>query len=130
MAFGLSTIYFIESLNFVFTGRVPEIVVRTEHPTSVIFAIDLTLLVPIFMIGAIWLWQRRPWGYVLATMSMIKGTSYTLALTVVSIWGANAGVPGASDEIAQWLAITIVGLVGSLVLLINMRAAPGEVQPG
>jgi hypothetical protein len=84
--------------------------------------------VPVFAIGAIWLWNRRPWGYVLATMSVIKGTTYTLALAAVSIWGANAGVAGASDEILQWVLLTIVGLVGSLLLLGNMTAAPTEIQ--
>ena len=128
VATGLSTLYLIDSLNFVATGKLPAIVVKVDHPTSVIFALDLSLLVPVFAIGAIWLWNRRPWGYVLATMSVIKGTTYTLALAAVSIWGANAGVAGASDEILQWVLLTIVGLVGSLLLLGNMTVAPSEIQ--
>lgn len=126
VAFGLGTIYIIQSLNFILTGQLPDIVVKTGHPTSVIFAVDLSLLVPVFVIGAIWLWKRKPRGYVLATMSKVKGTTYTLVLTVVALWGANAGVPGASDEILQWLFLTIAGLVGSLLLLGNMKTAPTE----
>lgn len=124
VAFGLSTIYIIQSLIFVFTGQLPEIVVKSGHPTSVIFAVDLSLLVPVFVIGAIWLWRRKPWGYVLATMSMVKGTTYTLVLAVVALWSANAGVPEASGEIPLWLFLTVAGLVGSLFLLGNMKTAP------
>ncbi len=124
VAIGLSIIYVTQSLGFVATGQLPEIVVKTGHPTSVIFALDLSLLVPVFVIGAIWLWRRRPWGYVLASMSMVKGATYTLVLTVVSFWGAQAGVPGASGEAPLWLFLTIVGLVGSLFLLGNLKATP------
>ena len=125
VAIGLSIVYITQSLGFVATGQLPEIVVKTGHPTSVVFALDLSLLVPVFILGAIWLWKRRPWGYVLATMSMVKGTTYTLMLTVVSLWGANAGVPGASGELPLWLFLTITGLVASLLLLGNLKPANG-----
>jgi hypothetical protein len=123
VAVGLSIIYITQSLGFIATGQLPQIVVKTGHPTSVIFALDLSLLVPVFMLGAIWLWKRRPWGYVLATMSMVKGATYTLVLTVVSIWAANAGVPGASAEMPLWLVLTVAGLVASLFLLGNLKPA-------
>jgi len=83
VALGLSTIYISQSIGFVATGQLPEIVLKTGHPTSIVFAIDLSLLVPVFVLGAICLWKRKPWGYVLATMSMVKGAVYTLVLTVV-----------------------------------------------
>lgn len=116
---GLTTLYIIQSLGFVATGQLPTIVVKTGHPTSVIFALDLSLLVPVFVLGAIWLWKRRPWGYVLASMSLVKGTTYTLVLTIVSLWEVNAGVSGASVEMPLWLGLTIAGLVASMLLLVN-----------
>ncbi len=128
VAIGLSTIYVSQSLHFVATGQLPPIVVKTGHPTSVIFALDLSLLVPVFVIGAVWLWRRRPWGYVLASMSMIKGATYTLVLTVVSLWAAKAGVPGAAAEAPLWLFLTIVGLIGSLLLLGNLKAVPKQTR--
>jgi hypothetical protein len=119
VAVGLTTIYVIQSLGFVVTGQLPPIIVKTGHPTSVIFALDLSLLAPVFVLGAIWLWKRKPWGYVLAAMSIVKGTTYTLVLTVVAIWGANAGVPGALAEMPLWLVLTVAGLIVSLLLLGN-----------
>lgn len=123
VAIGLSIIYVVQSLAFIVNGQLPQIIVNTGHPTSVIFALDLSLLVPVFMLGAIWLWKRRPWGYVLATMSVVKGATYTLVLTVVSLWGAYAGVPGASEEMPLWLVLTIAGLVASLLLLGNLKSS-------
>lgn len=117
IAVGLTAIYVAQSLGFIATGQLPPIVVKTGHPTSVVFALDLSLLVPVFVLGAIWLWKRQPWGYVLASITIIKGATYTLVLTVVSIWGAHAGVPGASAETPIWLILTVVGLIASLFLL-------------
>lgn len=123
VAVGLSTIHITQSLGFVATGQLPPIVVQTGHPTNVIPALDLSLLVPVFVLGAIWLWKRQPCGYVLAAISTVKGATYTLALTVVALWGANAGVPGELAELPLWLFLTIAGLVASLFLLGNLEPA-------
>jgi hypothetical protein len=37
-------------------------------------------MIPAMLLSAIWLWQRRPWGYVLASILMVKGATYMLAL--------------------------------------------------
>ncbi|HLE29872.1 MAG TPA: hypothetical protein VI793_17230 [Anaerolineales bacterium] len=123
VAFGLSVIYFAQSLGFIFTGQVPSIVTSTGHPTSVVFALDLTLLVPLLVLGAVWLWKRKSWGYVLAGISTVKGPLYTLVLTVGSLWAANAGVEGAGGEIPLWVFLTVLGLIASGLLFGNMKAA-------
>jgi hypothetical protein len=121
VAIGLSVIYVAQSLNFIFSGQLPAIVTRTGHPTSIVFALDLTLLVPFLVLGAVWLWQRKAWGYVLAGILTIKGPAYTLVLTAGSLWAANAGIPEAAAEIPLWLFLTVAGLAASALLFGNMR---------
>lgn len=121
VAAGLSVIYVSQSLGFVFTGQLPAIITRTEHPTSVVFALDLTLLVPFLVLGAIWLLQRKPWGYVLAGISTVKGSVYTLVLTAGSLWAANAGVEGVLAEAPLWVFLTALGLIAGVLLYGNMK---------
>jgi hypothetical protein len=85
VATGLTVIYLLQSLGFIFTGEGPAIVTRTGHPTSIVFALDLTLLVPFLALGAFWLLRRKAWGYVLAGIFTVKGALYTLVLTVGSL---------------------------------------------
>jgi len=121
VAIGLTAVYASESLKFVVTGQVPEIVISTGHLTNIVFALDLSLVVPWFILGAIWLWQRRPWGYVLATILNVKGAVYMLALSAVTVSAVRAG---ASDDLAQvwlWGTIGLGSLVASLVLLGNVE---------
>ncbi len=129
VAVGLSLIYFAQSLAFVFTGQLPAIVTRTEHPSSVVFALDLTLLAPFLVLGAIWLLKRKPWGYVLAGILTIKGPAYTLVLTAGSLWAAYAGVPDAAAEIPLWVALTVVGLLAGTFLFGNMNLAKQAPYP-
>jgi hypothetical protein len=89
----------------------------------VVFALDLSLLTPFLALSAIWLWRRRPWGFALAAMLLVKGTVYTLVLTAGSLFAANAGVPGALAETPLWIGLTIAGLIASLLLLGNLESA-------
>ena len=42
---------------------------------------------PVMVVGALLLWKRQPWGFVLATIMMVKGATYPLALVVMSLSG-------------------------------------------
>jgi len=120
VAFGLTAIYFIQAFGFIITGQVPEIVVKTGHPTSVVPALDLSLVVSWLVLGAVWLWQRRPWGYVISAAMVIKGMVYTLVLTVVTIFSVRAGFSG-PEEIPLWSLLFFGFLLASLFLLGNIR---------
>ena len=130
VAAGLSSVYIAQSIRFIATGQVPAIVGATGHPTSVVFAVDLSLLVPWLALGAIWLWRRDPWGYVLAGILNLKGTVYTLALVAGSLFASSAGVPGADKELPLWGALTAGGLAASAALLRNMSTDTCERADG
>jgi len=121
VAFGLSAIEVGQSLNFVFTGTIPPVLENVEHPTNVVFALDLSLVVPFFILGAIWLWKGHPWGFIIAAILNIKGTIYMLALTVVSVFQAQAGIPEAAGQTPIWGVLMIGYLVASLFLLGNIK---------
>jgi hypothetical protein len=120
VAVGLSLIYLSQSLGFVFTGQLPAIIEKVDHPTNVVFALDLTLMVPVLILGAIWLLKRKPWGYVLAGISTVKGPVYTLVLTVSGLWIVNSGASDATGEIFLWPCLTVVGLLAGAFLFGNM----------
>jgi hypothetical protein len=122
-AVGLSVVYLTQSIGFIFTEQVPPIVMRTGHPTSVVFALDLTLLIPVMILGAIWLLQRKPWGYVLAGISTVKGPAYTLVLTAGSLSAMSAGIPGTSAEIPIWVFLTVIGLMAGALLYGNIGSS-------
>jgi hypothetical protein len=56
----LGGMWISRSLNFIITGKVPQDIIQTGHPTSIVYALDLSLLIPFLVLGAFLLWQRQP----------------------------------------------------------------------
>ena len=85
-----------------------------------VFALDLTLLVPWFVLGAIWLLKRQPWGYVIAGILSVKGPLYTLVLAVNSILVVDAGISETS-ELPLWASLTVLGTAASVLLFDHLK---------
>ncbi len=120
VASGLGLVYLIQSIGFIFTDNVPAIVTITEHPTNVVFALDLTLLIPWLVLGAVWMMKRKPWGYVIAGILNVKGPLYTLVLAINSILVVRAGISETS-ELPLWGTLTALGLIASVMFYGNMK---------
>lgn len=127
---GLSTVYFATWLNFVASGQVPAIVVKTGQPTNVVLALDLSFVIPLFVVGAIWLWQHKPWGYVLATMVNVKGAVYMLGLSAATWTAYQAGTVPTPAEIGLWGSIGILCLIASIALLTNPKRGERQSATG
>ncbi|MHB2148444.1 hypothetical protein ACX8XP_05255 [Calditrichota bacterium LG25] len=124
IALGLSAAYLAQWVVFISSGQLPPVVTLTEHPTSVVFALDFSLVIPIFLLAAIWLWQERAWGYVLAAIANVKGVVYMMALSAATVAAVQSG---ASDDLAQlalWGFIGVGCLMATLFLFkLNPKAA-------
>jgi hypothetical protein len=116
----LGTLWIMLSLSFVFTGVVPQSITQTDHPTGVVFASDLSVLIPALIFSAILLWKRRPWGYVLGSVVLIKATAYGLALIIMTI--VSYLKEGIIDPfIILWIVLTSGCLLSLGLLLGNMK---------
>jgi hypothetical protein len=109
------------ALSYVFTGVLPPDIERIK----LVFALDLALMVPFMALGAILLMKRRAWGYTLATIMMLYGAVYSLALFFMSAFAANFSLSGNWDTLTPlWIFLTVGCTVSSIVLLKNLQ---GEV---
>lgn len=118
----MGAMWIVRSLSIFTTGEVPQDIVRTGHPTGIVYALDLSLIVPSMILSAVWLWQRKAWGFIIATMLMIKGFTYPLALVVMSIISTFAGT--GYDPLTPFYAVLCVGcLVSCGLLLGNLKSA-------
>jgi hypothetical protein len=121
-AFFLGGLWIVRSSSFLVHGEVPQDIINTGHPTGIVYALDLSLLVPGLVLGAVLLWRRRPWGYVVGPLIMIKAVTYALALIGMSFFTGKAGVEGAWDLAPLWGFLGIGTIVSVVLLLSNMRS--------
>jgi hypothetical protein len=83
---GLGIMELSQIIPTVFTGDVPQIVTDTGHPTSPVYILDLGLVVPLLLLSAKWLHERRSWGYVTAPIMLVKGLSVGLGLLAANLF--------------------------------------------
>ncbi len=70
----VSRLWISQWINFLRTGRPPE-VNGSQSAYQIIAAVDLSFMVPLFVLAAYCLWRRRPWGYVLGVMTNVQGAT-------------------------------------------------------
>jgi hypothetical protein len=106
-----------QCLRFIVSGQLPA------APT-LIFALDLSVVVPGTALAAVLLWQRKTWGYVLATMMLVKAFTYGMVLSFATALIAGFRWDGRWDPLMPfYLFIALGGFLCGLVLLKNLRAA-------
>ena len=108
------------SLSFVFTGIVPQPILQTGHPTGVVFATDLSLLVPAMALGGVLLWRRKNWGYALSAIVLIKACTYGLAMITMSVF-TYIELGTVDPFIMLWIFLSAGCLASCGLLLGNMR---------
>jgi hypothetical protein len=113
-------------LNFVVTGNLPQVMINVNSSTNLVASLDLTVVVPLCIVAAFYLWKRMAIGYVLAVMLNVKGTVYNLILISGSILQADKGVKGAMDLVPLWIFLGIGCLSSLVILLINIRPVQTE----
>lgn len=93
------------------SGGVPETVELGKVPTSVIYAIDLAILLPAVIIVAWWVWDTRVWGYVFSGVILVKFLTLGLAVMAMEyrMWQASQG--GVPAKVAMFGIIVLVSAV-------------------
>jgi len=113
-------------LAFAWLGRIaatfaPGNVPALENTTSMfIQAMDLGLIVPLCVLSGVLLLRRNPWGYLLASVGMMKFLTMGTAVSVMGLNMLRVGVPINVAELAIFPTITIVNIVMVVILLKNL----------
>jgi hypothetical protein len=110
-------------------GRILPPVLRGQTPllenatTMVIQAMDLGLILPLAVLSGFLLLRRSAWGYLLASVALMKGMTMGIAVSAMGVSMALAGVPESLGILGPFLLITLLNLVMAVVLLRNVKPA-------
>lgn len=115
---------------FMWLGRIIPALVNGTAPfgidhysTLVIQVLDLSIIVPLSIITSILLLQRKPWGYVLSSIVILKALTLFLAIFAMIIAEYIHGNPMDPVEVIIFLAIIFVNFgISGLVF----RAVPSK----
>ena len=116
---------------FAVTGVVPQEPSQLVVPlvfTRLGAVLDLALLVPVYLLAAVWLWRRPSWGYLLASVVLVAGFVHQLSYMAGMASQRTAAIPGAAFDPVEPL-IDALFAAGAGLLLANLRAAQPERPP-
>jgi hypothetical protein len=115
---GLAIVWLVLWAAHVFAGRPTPV---DPEAFKVVAALDLALMVPALTVGGILLWNRRPWGYIVASLASIQGALYLLVLSVNSFVAIHRGLVNAPGELPIWVPLALFITLIAIVLLANVR---------
>jgi hypothetical protein len=108
---------------------VQDIAAQQARPTALVFVLDLCFLLPAIAIAAVQLWQRRPLGYLLGGILLVKAAVSGILLAVATLWGAQLGHVFAMEELGMYFFLTFAGSAGVYFYFRHLHDAPVPAQP-
>lgn len=114
------------ALRFALTGAPPQesLLVQTPAGIHLSYALDLTLLVPGYLLAAALLWRGAAWGYVLGGALLCSGVLQQVGYMAELLAQARVGVPGATPFDPVEPAIVGVYVVALLLVLGRPTRSP------
>jgi hypothetical protein len=107
--FGLA--WAVQAVQSIVEGEPPAVIAKTGIHTSIVFGLDLTLVVPWLVIAGVALWRRTRSGVLLGVVMNVLAVLYMAALAVSGGFMADAGIEGASWADPPYLEIGLLSLV-------------------
>ena len=116
------------SVRFAVTGRLP-VDVMPPPAIHLVYALDLGVLAPAFVVSGVLLWLGRPWGAVLAAAANVSAAAYLLVLEVGGGFQSNAGIGTATWASAPAIGGTVLCLLAAVTLLAGKDRAGAPRAP-
>lgn len=91
-----------------------------SYTTLIIQTLDLGVIVPTVFLSGVLLWKRRPWGYLLAVIVLVKGSTMLLAVSAMAGNMVLAGVPVSVGEVIMFPMLALIGIGLTVTLLKNV----------
>jgi hypothetical protein len=109
-------------------GTIPEPILLAKTPTSAVHVQDLAVVLPLYLLTAVWLWGRRAWGYVLAPVLLILADVMLLTILAMGVFMAQAGFAGALDMTPVLSVLVLLSLVLTGVYFANIISPRSVVE--
>ncbi|MCU4743078.1 hypothetical protein [Natronoglomus mannanivorans] len=114
-------VWLAEVVPAILARTVPPSIAEAALPTSVIYSLDLGVVLPAFALSAYWLRKRRAWGYAFTAVLLVKAATLGLAVLTMAVFMFRDG------DVVPMPMLVIFGLVtaSSLALLAQFLRSIG-----
>ena len=111
-----------------FDSAAPAFLEGTIMLTSPVHVLDLGFLLPLGFVGAVWLWQRKLWGYLLTGLLLVMMTIETTSIAVDQYFGHIHDPSASPDAVPLFIGLTVIGLAVAIFYLRFLHPDKGTIQ--
>ncbi len=104
-------------IQFISNGKIPELNLKTGLHTNIVYALDLTFIVPCMVIASILNLQKNVWGGVVSIIMLVKASTYGLVLISGTILLMQQGET--DPLLPVWIFIATGGIIGLYFMIKN-----------
>lgn len=123
-AVGLGFMWLFEIVPAVLADELPAAIAQLGPEAAHTYVIDLGILVPCLAIAAVWLWQERPWGYVVAGVLLVFAALVAPTLTAITAIDLGAGLDISLPVLVGTILPPLIGLIFAGTYLRQLSPAP------
>jgi hypothetical protein len=109
----------------VLSGTPPSWLDGTGLTTHPVYVLDLAFWLPLMAVAAIWLWRRRPWGYLLMGSILTMWVIESVGVAVDQLMGSAADPASTMASAVMTPVFGVLALVGLIPLYLYFRHLDG-----
>lgn len=91
----------------IITSTTPADVLEAGLPTNPVHVLDLSFLLPLCVIAGLWLFRRRPWGYPIAGLLLVKTSLLGASIVSDTVFGSLDGQSVSLSAIPMFGVLTL-----------------------
>jgi hypothetical protein len=99
----------------------PTVLTELDLTQNTVWVLDFAFTFPLMVLGGIWLWKQRPWGYVVGGMMVTMLTLETAGIAVDQVFGHLHDPSAPLSAVPILASFTAAGVFFSLLFLRGVR---------
>lgn len=115
LAFG--ALWLADVLPAVTSGARPVSLQGTTLATNPVQVIDFAFTLPVSFVAGLWLWRRRPWGYLLGGAMLVLLLIESVSIAADQYAGHRLDATQPAGTVALFVALAAIGAVPTVMLL-------------
>ena len=98
----------------------------TTLPVNTVQVIDFAFTLPVSVAAGVWIWRRRPWGFLLSGMMLVLLLIESVSIAVDQYVGHRNDPTQPVRTVALFVVLTAIGAVPTLAFLGTIASTTGE----
>ena len=124
-ALAFAVLWLMDVLPAQLLGHRPASLRGTALPTNAVQVIDFAFTLPVSAAAGIWLWRRRPWGFLLSGMMLVLLTLESVSIAVDQYVGHRADPTQPVGTVTLFVVLTVIGAVPTIGFLCSFLKEGG-----